>query len=352
MIKASIKYREFKFRLPATTSRGTLHSKSVYYIVLYEDSNPFESGIGECSLFPGLSMDDTEGFVEKLKEIVDLINQGWYNLKTPVPGFPSINFALEIAIKDLESKGSKILFPSEFTEGKMPVRINGLIWMGSKNDIIRQIDEKLNEGFTCVKMKIGALDFDEEYEILASLRKRYKKEDLEIRLDANGAFPADEALEYLYRLSDLSVHSVEQPILPSQLEEMAALCETTPIPVALDEELIGKYPIENKRQLLKMIKPQYIVLKPGLLGGLKSCEEWIQVAEDSNIGWWITSALETNIGLNAIAQWTFTLKNKMAQGLGTGTLFENNIDSPLAVAGEKLYYFPRKKWDLSLFTSK
>ena len=337
MIKASIKHKEFKFRLPATTSRGTLHSKSVYYLVLYEDSNPFVTGIGECSVFPGLSMDDTEGFVEKLEEIVDLINRGWYNLKTPLPGFPSINFALEVAIKDLENEGSKILFPSEFTQGKKPVRINGLIWMGSKTDMIRQIDEKLDSGFTCLKMKIGALDFDEEYELLASLRKRYKKEDLELRLDANGAFPPDEALEYMYRLSDLFVHSIEQPILPSQLEEMAVLCETTPIPVALDEELIGKHPIENKRQLLKMIKPQYIVLKPGLLGGLRSCEEWIQAAEERKIGWWVTSALETNIGLNAIAQWTFTLKPKIAQGLGTGTLFENNIESPLAVAGEKLY---------------
>lgn len=351
MIKATVRHREYKFRVPAITSRGALHSKSVYYIILYDDALPFVHGIGECSLFPGLSMDDTDQFENKLKEIIELINKGWFNLKTPLYGFPSINFALETAKKDLEQKGSKVLYPSAFTEGKEAIRINGLIWMGSKEDIIRQIEEKLDFGYTCIKLKIGALAFDDEFEIISTLRKRFKKKDLEIRLDANGAFPPNEAMEYLNRLSDLSIHSIEQPILPSQLEEMAALCDTTPIPIALDEELIGKHPMENKMQLLKMIKPQFIVLKPGLLGGIKSCEEWIQVAKEMNTAWWITSSLETNIGLNAIAQWTFTLNSQMAQGLGTGGLFVNNIDSPLALAGEKLYYFPRKKWDLSLFTT-
>jgi O-succinylbenzoate synthase len=224
--------------------------------------------------------------------------------------------------------------------------------MGNKEDTISQIQEKLKLGFTCLKMKIGSFDFDDEYEILASLRKKYSADELEIRLDANGAFNPHEALEILYRLSDLGIHSIEQPILPGQIDEMAALCETTPIPIALDEELIGKHPIENKEQLLKMINPQYIVLKPGLLGGIHACEEWIGLAEERKIGWWITSSLETNIGLNVIAQWTYTLGSKRTHGLSTGNLFENNINSPLAVTGEKLYYFPRKKWDLSLFTTK
>ncbi len=349
MIKAVTRYKEFKFRQAAATSRGTFHSKKVYFLVLYDDKQPFINGVGECSVFPGLSMDDIDGFEKKLNEIVDLINRGWYNLKSPIYLYPSINFAIETAMKDLEQKGSKILYPSAFTEGKDSIRINGLIWMGLADKMQRQIDMKLESGCSCLKLKVGALKMDEEYALLAKLRKRYSVDDLEIRLDANGAFQPEEALEILYRLSDLGIHSVEQPILPSQLEEMAALCETSPIPIALDEELIGKHPRENKWQLLKLINPQYIVLKPGLLGGISSCSEWIELAEEMKIGWWITSSLETNIGLNAIAQWTYTLKNPLAQGLGTGSLFENNIDSPLALTGEKLYYFPRKKWDLSVF---
>ena len=352
MIKAVIRYNEFKFRRPAVTSRGTLTKKHVYFLVLYDNASPFTFGIGECSMFPGLSMDDVDGYEKKLKEIVDLINKGWFNLNVPIYSYPSINFAIETALKDLEQKGSKVLYPSEFTSGKDSITINGLIWMGTKLEMKDQIEQKIQQGFQCLKLKIGALDFDEEYELLLNIRKHYNADELEIRLDANGAFNPKDALEHLYRLSDLGIHSIEQPILPSQLDEMAALCETSPIPIALDEELIGKYPLENKEQLLKMTNPQYIVLKPGLLGGIGSCEEWIQVAEKLGIGWWITSSLESSIGLNAIAQWTYTLNSKMVQGLGTGNLFVNNITSPLALMGEKLYYFPRKNWDLSMFIKK
>ena len=352
MIKAVFRYNEFRFRRTATTSRGAFISKLVYFIILFDSSNPEIMGIGECSMFPGLSMDDVDDYENKIREIVDLINKGWYNFSAPLHTYPSINFALETAMRDLERRGSGILYPSAFTEGRDFVTINGLIWMGSANDMKEQLDKKLSEGFHCLKLKIGALDFDEEYEIIADIRKRYKADDLELRLDANGAFPPEEALEYLYRLSDLEIHSVEQPILPSQLDEMAALCETTPIPIALDEELIGKHTPENKEQLLKIIRPQYVVLKPGLLGGIKSSEEWIEIANRMNIGWWITSSLETNIGLNAIAQWTYSLRNLMAHGLSTGKLFVNNIESPLVLMGEKLYYFPQKKWDRSLFVNK
>ena len=352
MIKAVFRYNEFRFRRPANTSRGSFITKPVYFIMLFDSSNPEKSGIGECSMFPGLSMDDVDDYENKIREIVDLINKGWYNFNAPLHTFPSINFALETAMRDFERKGSGILYPSPFTDGRDFITINGLIWMGSAVDMKEQIDKKLSEGFHCLKLKIGTLDFDEEYEIIVDIRKRYKADDLEIRLDANGAFPPEEALEFLYRLSDLEIHSVEQPILPSQLDEMAALCETTPIPIALDEELIGKNTPENKEQLLKIIHPQYVVLKPGLLGGIKSCEEWIESANRLNIGWWITSSLETNIGLNAIAQWTYSLKNLMAHGLSTGKLFVNNIESPLVLMGEKLYYFPQKKWDLSLFVNK
>jgi o-succinylbenzoate synthase len=345
MIKAVIRSKEFKFVRPATTSRGTLYEKKVWYIMLYDTDNPLRKGVGECSVFPGLSMDDVDGFEKKLSDITNMINRGLLSLKTPIRDWPSINFAIETALTDLYNGGERIIYPSDFTAGRGFVLINGLIWMGSKADMSRQIDEKLGLGFRCLKLKIGSLDFNEEIDILKKLRERYSPDDLEIRLDANGAFSPFDVLEKLKALSDFEIQSIEQPILPSQLEEMTSLCRLSPIPVALDEELIGKYPIENKHRLLKILRPQYIVLKPGLLGGIKSCEEWISVANDLNIGWWITSSLETNIGLNAIAQWTYTLKNPMHQGLSTGNLFMNNIGSPLALAGEKLYYFPKKKWD-------
>lgn len=349
MIKAAVRYQEFKYRRPAVTSRGTYTHKKVYYIILHEESMPFSRGIGECSVFPGLSMDDVPGFEKKLNEIIDLVNKGWYNVKTPIYPWPSINFALETALKDLESKGSKVLYPSEFTEGKASIPINGLIWMGPLQEMRQQIEQKLTAGFRCIKLKIGAHNFDDEYKLLRALRKDYPASELELRVDANGAFSPEEVHEVLNKLADLEVHSIEQPILPAQIEEMAAICEMSPVPVALDEELIGKHPVENKQKLLQIIRPHYIVLKPGVLGGIRSCEEWIELAKENNIGWWITSSLETNIGLNVIAQWTYTLDNPTHHGLSTGGLFENNIESPLALAGEKLYYFPRKKWDLTRF---
>ena len=285
---------------------------------------------------------------KKLSEVVNMINKGWFNFKMPLRDWPSINFAIETAIRDLEHGGARILFPSEFTEGKDMILINGLIWMGSKELMVKQVNEKLTQGFHCIKLKIGALNFNDELDIIKQIRKSFPSNQLEIRVDANGAFAPKDALEKIKRLAAFELHSIEQPILPSQIDEMASICFNSPVPVALDEELIGKYPVENKRRLLKMIQPQFIVIKPGIIGGIKSGEEWISIANDMNIGWWITSALETNIGLNAIAQWTYTLKNPMPHGLSTGFLFENNINSPLASIGEKLYYFPRKKWD-SLF---
>lgn len=345
MIKAVIRNKELIFHRPAATSRGTMYKKKVWYVILYNSDNPLLKGIGECSVFPGLSMDDVDGFEKKLADIVNMINSGFFSIKTPVRDWPSINFGIETALLDLENGGMRIIYPSDFTNGQGSILINGLIWMGTKEEINRQIDEKLNFGFQCLKIKIGALNFEEECNILQQLRARYSPDDLEIRVDANGAFNPYDALEKIKRISDFDIHSIEQPILPSQLEDMSMLCRLSPIPVALDEELIGKYPIENKQRLLTIIKPQYIVLKPGLLGGIKSCDEWISIANDMNIGWWITSSLETNIGLNAIAQWTYTLKNPIHHGLSTGNLFENNIGSPLALEGEKLYYFPRKKWD-------
>ncbi|MGD2036037.1 MAG: o-succinylbenzoate synthase [Bacteroidales bacterium] len=351
MIKAISRYHTFEFQQPAVTSRGTLLKKTVHYIMLYNTSDPATVGIGECSLFPGLSMDDVDHFTGELNKIIDRINNGRFNFKTSLHAWPSINFALETALKDLECNGTKILYPSAFTQGKDPIPINGLIWMNDKKEMSRQIKVKLKEGFRCLKLKIGAISFDDEYEILSYLRNKFSKKDLEIRVDANGAFSPKEAPGILNLLAELEIHSIEQPILPSQLEEMAVICENSPLPVALDEELIGKYPFENKLQLLKLIKPHYIVLKPGILGGIRSCNEWIKAANQTHTGWWITSSLETNIGLNAIAQWTYTLENPVHHGLSTGTLFKNNVESPIALNGEKLYYFPHKKWDLGIFTS-
>ncbi|MFV0592818.1 MAG: o-succinylbenzoate synthase [Draconibacterium sp.] len=346
MLKAELRYKEFIYRRPATTSRGTYTQKNVWFILLFDDDHPQIKGIGECSLFPGLSIDDREDFEPTLKEVVDSINRGAFDFSTPLLEFPSIQFALETAQKDLQANGTKLLFPSAFTRGEDFIRINGLIWMGDRRDMENQIDQKLSQGFSCVKMKIGAIGFEDEFEVLTQLRKRYPASDLEIRLDANGAFAPAEAPEKLKRLSDLTVHSIEQPIRQKQTEEMAKLCAETPIPIALDEELLGVFPINKKEQLLDEIRPQYIILKPGLLGGTQSCEEWIKAADQQNVGWWITSALETNIGLNVVAQWTYTLKKDISHGLSTGSLFENNIESPLNLQGERLYYSPEQHWRL------
>jgi len=347
MIKARLAYREFEFLRPAATSRGTYLRKKVYYIILYHTDDPTIAGIGECSLFRGLSYDDKKGFENRLQQTIDRINQGEYGLDSTLTDWPSISFALETAWKDIRVNGSKLLFPSGFTEGRDSIGINGLIWMGSREDIIRQIREKLEEGFTCLKLKVGNLNLDDELDILELLRKDYPADELEIRLDANGAFKPRQALELLKILSDFDLHSIEQPIPAGHPEQMASLCEASPVPIALDEELIGKHTTPLRRKTLDVIRPKFLVLKPGLLGGLSSCAEWIRLAGETGTRWWITSSLETNIGLNAIAQWTYTLQNKMAQGLSTGSLYLSNIPSPLYLSGERLYFDPGRNWDLS-----
>lgn len=347
MIKAKAISHDFRFQRPATTSRGTYLTKKVYFIVLFHTDEPSAAGIGECSLFPGLSHDDVKGFEGKLKQSVDRINEGDYLADAGISEWPSLNFALETAWKDLRSMGSKIFYPSGFTEGKDSLGINGLIWMGSKEDMIKQIRQKLNDGFTCLKLKIGAIDLDDELEVLKFIRDQYSAEELEIRVDANGSFQHGDALETLKILSSYDLHSIEQPIAPGHHEAMAKLCEMSPVPIALDEELIGKHNTIIRKKLLETIKPQYLVLKPGLLGGIAACKEWISLARESDVHWWITSSLETNIGLNAIAQWTYTLQNSVYHGLSTGSLFENNIPSPLYLHGERLHFDPDRKWNLS-----
>jgi O-succinylbenzoate synthase len=345
MIKSYFQKRILQFQKPAGTSRGIMLNKPVWYIYLYDDKEPKIKGIGECSIIPGLSIDDESLVEDKLSEVCKNINSGVFKFDKTLTDFPGINFGVETAHLDLQAKGSKILFPSSFTQGVEGIKINGLVWMGSIEQMMEQVNDKIDKGFKCIKLKIGAIGFKDELLIIRNIRQRYGSDELQIRVDANGAFTINDVREKLSRLSELNIHSIEQPIMPSQLEEMAELCALSPVDIALDEELIGKYSLENKRKLIEIIKPQYLVLKPGLLGGFRESTDWINIASEFNVGWWVTSALESNIGLNAIAQWTYTLENNNYQGLGTGNLYVENVGSPLVVKGEKLFYDPQQKWN-------
>jgi o-succinylbenzoate synthase len=338
---ASYKRHDLIFKRPSGTSRGVLTTKETWFIVLQKNS---KVGIGECGLLRGLSIDDVSGYEDKLKWVCSNISLGLDILLEQLLDFPSIQFGLEQAFLSLKSDATFQLFPSPFIKENSPIEINGLIWMGSKEYMLDQISEKLESGFKCIKMKIGAIDFNTELSLLNSIRENYTKEEIELRVDANGAFKPDEALSKLKQLAQFDLHSIEQPIKQGNWQQMAKLCKETPLPIALDEELIGITSLDKKRELLKTIMPQYIILKPSLIGGFKESKEWINLAEDLNIKWWITSALESNIGLNAIAQWTFTLNNKLPQGLGTGSLFTNNFYSPLMVKNGKLYYRNDLSW--------
>ena len=344
MIKATYKKYILNFKNPSGTSRGVLRTKETWFIILEEGD---KTGIGETGLFRGLSIDDVTNYEEKLAWVCSNINRGLDFLLGEVAHFPSIQFGLEQAFLSLESDNRFELFPSKFTQGKEPISINGLIWMGEKEFMKNQIKEKLKTGFSCIKMKIGAIDFDAEIDLLTSIRQQFSSNEIELRVDANGAFHPNNALEKLKRLSDLDIHSIEQPIKQGQISEMADLCAKTPLPIALDEELIGVFSSTEKEKILTEINPQYIILKPSLVGGFAGSLEWIKFAEQRKIGWWITSALESNIGLNAIAQFTYTLKSKLPQGLGTGGLFTNNFNSPLLVKNGTLQYNPTLKWDIN-----
>ncbi|MGI9531592.1 o-succinylbenzoate synthase [Lutimonas sp.] len=329
------------FKRPGGTSRGVLHQKETYYLLI---RNGTKTGIGECGLFRGLSCDDRPDYEDKLTWLCDNIHKNTDLLLGELIEFPSIQFGLEQALMSLKSANLFELFPSDFTLGKDQIPINGLIWMGDESFMTEQISVKLNEGFTTLKMKIGAIDFDTELKILRRIRQQFSASALELRVDANGAFSTEEAMDKLKELRVYDIHSIEQPIKAGQLESMQDLCKTSPIPIALDEELIGVVGYVEKKQLLTEIKPQYIILKPSLVGGFNGSREWIELCESMGIGWWITSALESNIGLNAIAQFTYSLKSKMLQGLGTGGLFSNNIGSPLFVKNGSLGYDPQQKW--------
>ena len=349
MIKSKFQKHSLNFKLPSGTSRGVLKTKDTYFLILSENG---KQGIGECGVFKGLSVDDRPDYEEKLQWVCNNIHLGIDKLYKELIEFPSIQIGLETAFKSLNAKNKFEIFPSEFSRGEKSISINGLVWMGNKNFMKQQISDKLKQGFSCIKMKIGAIDFKTELDLLKSIRKEYAPSDIELRVDANGAFSSSEALEKLKWLSDLQLHSIEQPIKQGQWQEMARLCEETPLPIALDEELIGIFSEEEKKKMIDTINPQYIILKPSLVGGFKGSDSWIEIAEKKNIDWWITSALESNVGLNAIAQYTFSKNSKLPQGLGTGSLFTNNIPSPLEVCNGSLNYDTNKKWNLDLLETK
>ncbi|MEN8138732.1 MAG: o-succinylbenzoate synthase [Bacteroidota bacterium] len=334
------------FKMPAGTSRGVLKKKETFFIRIDDGER---TGIGECSVFRGLSYDDKPDYEQKLQWLCENINLGEEKLLDVFKKYPSIQFGIEMAFLDLRANRPMELFPSEFTAGHDSININGLIWMGDSKFMLQQIEKKLEDGFNCIKMKIGAIDFEHELTLIKKIRKQFTAKEIELRVDANGAFSPEDALEKLKNLSDYDIHSIEQPIKQGQVEEMAKLCVSSPLDIALDEELIGVIDIIEKERLLKTIKPQYIILKPSLAGGIKGSSEWIELAEKYGISWWITSALESNIGLNAIAQWTYTLNNTLPQGLGTGSLFTNNFDSPLVVENGKLGYNSDTDWKLPEF---
>ncbi|MDK2772372.1 MAG: o-succinylbenzoate synthase [Flavobacterium sp.] len=344
-MKASYKKYILNFKRPSGTSRGILTEKETWFLVLEKNG---KTGVGECGILRTLSIDDRPDYEKKIKWVCENIHLGKDKLWDELIEFPSIQFGVEMAFLSLASKSPFELFPSEFTEGKKSMEINGLVWMGEQAFMKQQIEEKLAQGFRCIKLKIGAIDFQKELDLLHFIRQNFDEKTIEIRVDANGAFVLNEALDKLNQLSGYKLHSIEQPIKSGNLNSMSELCKKTPFPIALDEELIGVFGLKNKEQLLEKIKPQYIILKPSLVGGFKGTLEWISLAEKLNIGWWITSALESNVGLNAITQFTFTLNNLMPQGLGTGGLYTNNFDCPLFIKNGRIYYNPNENWNFIL----
>jgi o-succinylbenzoate synthase len=327
-----------------------MKDKTSWFIRLEDTADAGTFGIGECGPLPGLSVDDRPDFEQVLSEIIQRINNSSCDVSRAGSvldfvgeDFPAIIFGLETAVRDLQHGGKRIIYDNHFLRGQ-PILINGLIWMGDMDFMMDQINKKIDQGFTCIKIKVGGLDFDRECDILSYLRKRYFRSDITIRLDANGALKIDEVLYKLDELARFNIHSIEQPIKPG-LAEMEELCRKSPIPVAFDEELIGIQGAKDKALLLKNLKPKFIVLKPTLHGGLKGCGEWISIADSMDIGWWITSALESSIGLNAICQFAANHQLRIPQGLGTGGIYDNNIPSPLSVKNGTIFYDSDLAWD-------
>lgn len=352
-LKIEVVPHELEFLFEAGTSRGVLRNKKVWYLKVHDSTSPSVIGWGEAGPLSGLSVDDVPDFEDRMMKVVE----SFQNLQLPnnvaevekmllqIPEkLPSVRFGVETALLDLLNGGTKRIFKNDFYDDGKPIRINGLVWMGDSDLMMSRLEEKMEQGFKCIKVKIGAIDFEEEMKLLERARSKFTAKELELRVDANGAFEPKQAEEVLARLKELQVHSIEQPIKAGEVLHMRKLCAETPVPIALDEELIGYTTYADKYWLIKVIQPQYIILKPSLLGGFAATKEWIEIAEEFKVGWWITSALESNIGLNAISQFTSSTGSMLPQGLGTGGLYKNNIDSPLTVIGDELVYNRSKEW--------
>jgi len=351
-MKIEVRKYRFNFKFDAGTSRGVMTSKDSWFIKLYDYENPGVCGVGECGPLKGLSVDlkgDLEGAIKNCQNALsDESNWSVNQIDQFIPiEYPALHFAFETALMDFKNKGKRILYYNDFTNSNSAIPINGLVWMGKKDVMLSRIKNKIQEGFTCIKIKIGAINFGDELNLLTYIRSKFDSNQITIRLDANGAFLPDKALTILEQLSKYKIHSVEQPIGAGDWDAMRKICTESPIPIALDEELVGINGSERKSQLLDHINPAFIILKPTLVGGLKQSQEWIDLASNRGIGWWITSALESNIGLNAIAQFTANHHIDIPQGLGTGQLFSNNISSPLAIKNGTLIHDNHAGWDLS-----
>jgi len=355
-MKFRIHQQTFHFKNPIGTSRGILTTKPSWFIEVWDDALTNVIGTGECNIIEGLSPDyeDELSYGEKLINICQILEDISYNSIIPslndfynliatsaklsfLSENPSILFGLETAILDLLNGGKGIIFENDFSKGKRKIPINGLVWMGDEDFMKQQIDQKLRDGFTTIKMKVGAIDFERELDLLRSIRKNYSADQITLRVDANGAFLPKEARLIIEKLAELDIHSIEQPIKPGQWKAMKELCYRSPVAIALDEELIMIHERERRIELLQIIQPQFIILKPSLHGGIAGSKEWIELAEERNIQWWMTSALESNVGLNAICQFAGEYKNNLPQGLGTGSLYVDNTESDLVVENGTIF---------------
>ncbi len=357
MLKATYFPYRLVFRFDAGTSRGVLKEKTSWFIKIWRKDEPEVYGLGECGPLPGLSPDHKPFLEKEIRKALEVVT-GWDDVpprkkagevvRALVPSYlPALAFAMETALLDLASGGRRQIVENDFVRGRKQIPINGLIWMGEKEFMLQQIREKLDEGYDCIKIKVGALDLKTELALLKYIRTQYPAGTVTLRLDANGAFQPEKALEILEKFAVYDIHSIEQPIRAGLWREMRRLCRDSPIPIALDEELIGISGSRQQLKLLKDIKPQYVVLKPTLLGGLSATGGWVKHAESSGIDWWITSALESNIGLNAIAQYTADFQTSLHQGLGTGQLYHNNVPGPLYILKGHLGCDPAKGWDMA-----
>ncbi|MDE6490789.1 MAG: o-succinylbenzoate synthase [Muribaculaceae bacterium] len=347
-MKAAYARHDLRFLRPAITSRSVMTVKETYFLKLWNEDNPGIYGLGECAVFRGLGSDDRPDYESRLAQLCRDINDG--RDAGDIAQWSSIMFGYETAMLDLSNGGKRVIAPTPWSQGAAEIAINGLVWMGSADEMLGRIDEKIAAGFRCIKLKIGGIDFDDEIRLLGYIRSHFPIGQLELRLDANGAFAPADALSKLSRLARFGIHSIEQPIRQGQWGEMSRLCMTSPIPIALDEELIGISDADTKARMLDTIHPAYIILKPSLCGGFRSASEWIDMAEERGIGWWVTSALESNIGLNAIAQWTSSMSTSIPQGLGTGMLYANNIASPLRQIRDAIIYDTSAQWQIPELT--